>query len=142
MSKAMVFPIKPAPRSASSDHRAGGASRIIVRDLRLDCPIGVKREEKGRLQPVIFNLDIEVDSPAGPAGDVLGQVLDYDIVVDAVRAITGEGHTELVETLAERIAAFCLSQDRVLRVTVQVEKPDAIAEAASVGVAITRLRQH
>jgi dihydroneopterin aldolase len=44
----------------------------------------------------------------------------------------------LVETLAERLAAFCLKDSRVVAVRVRVEKLDVFADAASVGVEIVR----
>jgi len=134
MSKAKVFSIRPVPEAEPLT----GESRVYIRGLRLDCEIGVHAWEKNQLQPVVFNLDIEVDSPTGPGADTIGQVLDYEMVSNAVRRIAGQGHSELAETLAEKIAAFCLSHETVVQVTVQVEKPDAISDAAGVGVIITR----
>ena len=56
------------------------------------------------------------------------------------RAAAADGHTLLVETLAERIAAAALADPRVLRARVSVEKPDAFPDAATVGVVIERMR--
>ena len=46
----------------------------------------------------------------------------------------------LVETLAERVAAAALADRRVERVRVAVEKPDAFADVAAVGVVVERRR--
>ena len=62
-------------------------------------------------------------------------------VVKAARAAAASGHTLLVETLAERIAEAALTDPRVLRARVTVEKPDAFPDAASVGVVIERMRR-
>jgi len=43
-----------------------------------------------------------------------------------------------VETLADRIVALCLSDQRVMRVRVRVAKPDVLDRVAAVGVEIER----
>jgi dihydroneopterin aldolase len=58
-------------------------------------------------------------------------------VVDAVRDLVAQHHTNLVETLAEQIAACCLSDRRVRRVRAQVEKLDALPDATA-GIEIHR----
>jgi 7,8-dihydroneopterin aldolase/epimerase/oxygenase len=47
-----------------------------------------------------------------------------------------------VETLAERIAALCLSDRRVRVARVRVEKLDVFPDATSVGVEIERVSTH
>lgn len=72
--------------------------------------------------------------------DRIENVVNYEHVVNGVRALTSDVHINLVETLAERIADLCLADGRVSRVRVCVEKLDIYDEAASVGVEIERLQ--
>jgi len=65
-------------------------------------------------------------------------VVSYDDVVAGIRAIVAEGHINLVESLAERVADMCLADSRVTRVNVQVEKLDVLSDEAVVGVEIER----
>ena len=65
-------------------------------------------------------------------------MLSYDIMTDGIRLIAANGHIPLVETLAERIAAFVLGYSRVQRVTVKVEKLDV--GPGRVGVEVRRQR--
>jgi dihydroneopterin aldolase len=67
-------------------------------------------------------------------------VVCYQELIDATKRIVGQEHVKLTETLAERIAEACLADRRVLAVRVRVEKPDAVDEAASVGIEIERLQ--
>ncbi len=113
---------------------------VFIRDLELDAAIGVWRHEHGRRQRVRINLDLAVVESDGPPADELSAVVCYQEMVDRVKAILGRHHVKLVETLAERIAAACLEDPRVERVRVRVEKPDAVPEAASVGIEIERTR--
>ena len=62
---------------------------------------------------------------------------------DGRRPLTKAGRkrfAQVVETLAERIAAICLENPAVEQVQVTVEKPSALRFARSVGVEITRTR--
>jgi dihydroneopterin aldolase len=49
-----------------------------------------------------------------------------------------KGHINLAETLAERIAAICFEDIRVLSARVRVEKLHAVPGAESAGVEIER----
>jgi len=72
-------------------------------------------------------------------GDRLANVVCYEEVVSGIRALVEKGHLNLVETLAEQIAALCLRDSRVRIARVRVEKLDVFADATSVGVEIERV---
>jgi dihydroneopterin aldolase len=117
-----------------------GLVHVFVRDLSVDAVIGVHRHEKVKPQPVLINIDLAVREEDAPVEDTLASVVDYEVIVDGVRALIAEGHVKLVETLAERIAQFCLSDRRVLAARVRIEKLSAIAGVRSVGVEIERMQ--
>ncbi|MEQ8267255.1 MAG: dihydroneopterin aldolase [Parvibaculum sp.] len=133
----MSQPENVTPLKIASAERA--IRHVFVRDLLLDAHIGVYRQEKGRTQPIRVNVDLTVAEVAH--GDHLENVVCYATVVDGIKAIVAEGHLNLVETLAERIAASCLEDERVRVALVRVEKLAVIPEAASVGVEIERVRR-
>lgn len=114
--------------------------RILVTDLVVPWRIGVRRHEEERRQRVRINLDIAVRGIPDPAQDDYRQVLCYEDIVERIREMSTTGHVRLVETLAQRVAAMCLADPRIERVTVRVEKLDAVPDAGSVGVELTRVR--
>lgn len=111
---------------------------VFVRDLELDANIGVYHREKGQAQPVRINVDLTVEEGDMPLEDRLSNVVDYGAVVDGIKDILAGGHLNLVETLAEQIASFCLEDQRVRVARVRIEKLQVVAEAKSVGVEIER----
>lgn len=111
---------------------------VFVRDLLLEAHIGVYAHEQGRTQPIRINVDLTVSEAAH--SDKLANVVSYEEAVNKIKAIVAGGHLNLVETLAERVAAACLEDERVLVARVRIEKLAAIPEAASVGVEIERAR--
>jgi len=130
-------------KSIISHHVASAASglrHVFVRDLDLMALIGIYDHEKRDAQRIIVNIDLSVTEGEGPKDDDISHVVSYEIVVKKVEAIIAEGHTNLVETLCEKIAASCLRDKRVVAARVRVEKPDIIPNARSVGVEIERQR--
>ena len=132
----MAVKIQPLPLP----ERAPRTRRVFVRDLVLAARIGVYRHEKKREQRIRLNLDLTVEESPQPQSDRLADVVCYEKIVNRVRALIEQGHVNLVETLAERIAALCLEDSQVTKAVVRVEKLEVFADAASVGVEIERSR--
>lgn len=129
----------PQPQRRGAD-AAPSLRHVFVRDLVLDAKIGVHEREGRGAQPVRINIDLWVPEDDQPIRDKLENVVCYENIVTGVKAVVTAGHVNLVETLAERIAESCLTDSRVAAVRVRVEKLEAIAEAASVGVEIERVQ--
>lgn len=112
---------------------------IFVRDLTLPCSIGIHAHEREAQQRVRINIDLAVREADEPLNDDFKRVVNYEKIADRVRRIIARGHVQLVETLAEAIAAACLEHERVRTARVRIEKLDILADASSVGVEIERL---
>jgi len=124
-----------------------GLRHVFLRDLVLPASIGVHPHEHAARQRVRINVDLGVADDTARSGipvgrDELGRVVDYETVADQVRAIVGAGHVRLAETLAERIAAACLQDERIELVRIRVEKLDIFPDAVSAGVEIERRRKN
>ena len=109
---------------------------ILVRDFVGAAFIGIYPHERQRAQTVRVNVAVEIDPRAAEPSSI-DDTLSYDLITGGIRAILDAEHIELVENLAERIAAHVLSFDTSLRTTVRVEKLDIIPGGA-VGVEICR----
>jgi 7,8-dihydroneopterin aldolase/epimerase/oxygenase len=114
--------------------------RILVKDLVLLCSIGAYPNERLQRQRVRFNVDLRAVWSSGAFEDDLAQVVNYKDITTAIRNLVEEGHINLVETLAQRVADSCFADPRVLEVRVMVEKLDVEPAAAGLGVEIERSR--
>jgi 7,8-dihydroneopterin aldolase/epimerase/oxygenase len=113
-------------------------TKVFVRGLRIEAEIGVHAHEKGRRQPLI--VDVELDVSAG-GWRALADTVNYETIVKLARDIAARGHIGLVESYAQKLAEACFVEPRVLRARVRVEKPLALApQAAAAGVEITAVR--
>jgi 7,8-dihydroneopterin aldolase/epimerase/oxygenase len=139
------LPLKRSPSPRAAAKRAAtmispaDGMRIMVRDLMLSARIGLHQHERIAQQRIRVNLDLAI-ADLGVIDDDYDKVVCYGELVTGVRHVVGAGHVNLVETLAERIAAMCLRDPRVLSARIRVEKLDVFPEASSVRVEIERHR--
>ena len=92
--------------------------------------------EKGVTQRVRFSVDVDVLPATVALDDNIARAFDYDTIIHGIKDIIAEGHINLVETLAERIAEHCLAHPRASSVHVTIEKLDK--EPGALGVEIVR----
>lgn len=113
--------------------------RVFIRDLILPCSIGIHQHERLAQQRVQINVELTcVEHPA--INDDVDNVVCYATALMGIKAIVADGHINLVETLADRVADVCLADHRVLAAKVRIDKLDVFKEAFSVGVEIERAR--
>lgn len=121
-----------------------GADRIELRGLRALGTHGVLDEERTRAQPFEVDLVIEADLSAAGKSDALADTVDYGAVAEAVAAEIGGPRAQLLERLAERIAAAVLAAagPRATAATVTVRKlrPPVPVELDWAAVTMTRRR--
>jgi len=124
---------KPPPPAPAGEPRVA-MTKVFVTGLRVQAEIGVYRHEIGKRQPL--SVDVELDVPLA-GSDRLADTVNYETILKAAQAIAGEGHIELVEAFAERLARACMADPRVRRARVRVEKPLALApDAVAAGAEI------
>ena len=118
---------------------ARGLRHVFVNRLAVEASIGIHPHERENKQTIWLTIDAGVLEESASA-EAIGDVVCYEDMCKTATALASDGHIDLVETLAERIADRLMEDPRLVQIRVQIEKPQAIAEAASVGIAISRLR--
>ncbi len=114
--------------------------RILIRDLAARCVIGISPEERREKQDVVVSLALSVDLREAGRSDRVEDAIDYRVLKKRILALVERSQFQLLEALAEAIAAGCLEDARIAEVQVTVDKPGALRFARSVGVEILRTR--
>lgn len=99
--------------------------RIILKGMQFYGYHGVLPEEKELGQPFIVDLELCCDLREAGLSDDLSKTVDYSRVFTMVEGIVTREPFQLIESLAERIAAVILKEFPVARVLVRVRKPHA-----------------
>lgn len=115
--------------------------KIIIRQLKVDAYIGIHDWEKAKRQPVLLDMDISFDCSDAAASDDINDALDYFTVCEQVTRLIHSSRYELIERLAEEVAQWVLNQFPCEEIKLTLLKPDAISNAKSVGITISRSRQ-
>ncbi|MFN6951310.1 MAG: dihydroneopterin aldolase [Albidovulum sp.] len=116
--------------------------RLSLRDHVVTAEIGAFQHERGHSQRLRFNVVVEL-APAARrqarrAADDVDRILSYDRLTEAIAVELAAERLNLLETLAERIAARILAAPQVARVFLRIEKLDLVPGA--LGVEIVRDR--
>lgn len=136
----MTFAPSSKPLPQRTPLPLSGRRRVLIRDMEIVASVGVFEHEKRYEQRIVVSLELDVADDYDGRSDRLEHVLDYAAVVKGTVQLVQAEHVHLIETLAERIAALCLSDPRVLAVKVKIEKPDVLPQVRSVGIEIERAR--
>ncbi len=105
------------------DLRADVADRISLKDYVTEVEIGAFQQERGLTQRLRFAIVVELAARVA-AGDDVDLILSYDRLSEAVDTELAAGRLDLLETLAERVAARILREPQAARVFVRIEKLD------------------
>ncbi len=112
--------------------------KIFLNELKVETVIGIWEWERKIRQTVVIDLEMSADIAKAAATDSVDDTLNYKSVAKRIQAFVGDSSFQLVETLAEKIAAIIRDEFDVQWVKVRVNKPGAIRGSKDVGVLIER----
>lgn len=114
--------------------------RIYIVDLEVMSLIGVYAEERDAKQLLVVNVALGCDLRTAGASDRLEDTVDYHQLEQRIMRLAEQSEAELIETLAEQIAALALEDARVVETVVRIDKPGALDAAKGAAVEIVRAR--
>ena len=106
---------------------------LFIRELPVECVIGVHPHERGSRQRLLVSVTLETAFEAAAEHDDIARALDYVALADEIERVAIGGRFRLIETLAERLAD-ALFDERMTRLEVEVRKPAALPRTRLVGV--------
>ena len=122
--------------SSSDPLPPNSLDRIFVEGYELPCQIGIYPEEQNKTQSVRFDIELSVKPRPHPFTDDMQNLFNYDNIIEIIRGLTAEGHINMLETLAEQIAARCLAHPLAQEITVRLQKLGR--HPCRIGIEITR----
>ena len=111
---------------------------VYTRELRAATIIGVYGWERRIRQTVVLDLELATDNRRAAASDRIEDALDYAALSARVVSFIEGSEFQLIETLAEQVAAIVLGEFGVPWLRLRLAKPGAVTQARDVGVVIER----
>jgi len=120
-----------------------GNDRIVLRGLRVRGHHGVFDHERRDGQDFVVDVTAWLDLAPAAASDDLADTLHYGELAKRTAAIVAGEPSNLIETVAARVADMVLADARVRAVEVALHKPQAPIplEFADVAVVVHRSRE-
>jgi len=118
------------------------SDRIRLRGLKARGHHGVYDFERRDGQDFVVDVELELDLARAAATDEVIDTVHYGELAGRLAGVIAGEPVNLIETLADRLAAVCLADARVAAATVTVHKPQAPIphEFADVAVTVRRAR--
>ena len=102
--------------------------------------MGIHDFEKKKKQRVRFNIEINTDPNLKQNNKDLSTILNYEKVINNIKAQVKKQHYELLEDLAENIFKTIFQNKIVKKVNLKIEKLDIIKNSDSVGIEFSKSR--
>ena len=112
--------------TSSSEH----ADKIFLKGLAFYGHHGVSPHEKALGQRFIVDITLECDARPAGLSDDLADAVDYVPAYSIVKEIIEGESRDLIESVAEEIAARILSELNVSAVSVAIKKPEVAIEGS------------
>jgi len=113
---------------------------VLIKDFTINEIIGIHQNEKNNKQKIIFNIVIDVNQNIYPDENDLSSIVDYEKITNKLKKLARNKKYNFLESLAEDSFDEIFSDKRINSVKIKIEKPEAIANAQSVGVEVFKSR--
>jgi len=120
----------PNKRNSRSD-------RIHIEQLEISTRIGVPEKERSTPQRLTVSISLWPYHEQRDVADKIDNTVNYSIVAEETKNFVGDQSTNLIETLADRLATHLLKRFRIQKVTVELRK-FPLQDAKHVSVTVTR----
>ncbi len=97
--------------------------KILLKNMMFYAFHGVYEYERTIGQRFYVDVEYEVDTRSAGKSDNLNDTIDYTAIYACIKKITETKQFQLLEALAEHIAAEILALNSIAAVTVRVRKP-------------------
>ena len=111
---------------------------VFIRELQVNTVIGVYDWEREIRQRVVLDLEMATDNKRAAASDDIADALDYAAVSSRLVEFIENSQFQLIESMAEQVAAIVLNEFKVPWLRLRLCKPGAVVQARDVGILIER----
>jgi 7,8-dihydroneopterin aldolase/epimerase/oxygenase len=98
------------------------SDEIHIEQLDVSSVIGVSEHERKTPQRLTINISFWPRQQTRDMGDRIGETINYALVADETQRFVHDQSANLIETLADRLAAHLLKNFPIQKITVEIRK--------------------
>ena len=114
--------------------------KILIKNFIIHEIIGIHEHEKIKKQKIIFNIELDVRKDVLPNENNLSSIVNYEKITNKLENLAKNKKYNFLESLAEDSFSEIFADKRINSVKIKIEKPNAIANAKSVGIEVFKSR--
>ncbi|RLB52912.1 MAG: dihydroneopterin aldolase [Deltaproteobacteria bacterium] len=118
---------------------------IAIRDLAVDCIVGVYPHERDTPQRLVLDVELELDTEEAARSENISHTVNYDLTSAQLVFLLQSCRFQLIETAAHALCRYLLAppapgirRAQIGRVRLTMSKPEALGGAAVPSLAIER----
>ena len=112
--------------------------KVFIKGLHIQTTIGFFQWEKEIKQTLVIDVAMAWNTAKAAENDELAKTLDYAKISTVIEKFANDNPVDLLETLAERMAAFLMAEFTIPWLQLKIGKPGAVHNADTVGIEIER----
>jgi len=109
--------------------------KLKLNGIDVDCIIGERPDERGRLQKLRVDVELTVSDTAAET-DELSDTVDYAALTEKIRAALVAAKCKMIECAAKVVYDVCIADDKVSSARVSVTKSGAVPHLESASVTV------
>ena len=113
---------------------------VFIKDFIIQEIIGIHKHEKTKKQKIKFNIVVNVNQNTVPDEKDIKSIVDYEKITNKLENLVKNKKYNFLESLAEDSFKEIFEDKRINSIKINIEKPDAIKNADSVGVEVFKNR--
>ena len=120
-----------------SDESHRFCDEVHIEQLEVSARVGVPEQERANLQRLTVSISFWPYHQIRDVADNIDQTVNYSVVAEETKSFVRDQSVNLIETLADRLAAYLLKTFPIQKVTVELRK-FPLQDAKYVSATVTR----
>jgi|SRR5438874_9357674 len=118
-------------------HNEAAADQIHIEQLEIFARVGVPEKERATPQRLTVSITLWPKQDTRDSGDQIGRTVNYSAVAEEARNFVRDQSVNLIETLADGLAAHLLGSLAIQKIEIELRK-FALPDAKYASITVTR----
>lgn len=107
---------------------------LRIKNLKLRIIVGINPEERIHKQDVLINITADIDNSKAIQTEDINDTLNYRNLAKSVIEFVEKSEFYLLDTLVDKVLNLVMSDDMVIRATVEIDKTTVLRYCDSVSL--------
>ncbi len=113
---------------------------IKIKNFKLETILGIYEWEQTTMRPVVINAEIHTNFDNAKFSNSIDETIDYDTIIKQIKNYVSSKKFQLIEKMNQEILEMIMSDGRIDRCILEIDKIGVIKDVESFSVTLTKER--